>query len=271
MKQSLNRLRDFAACARALGRTPREQWHLFWCQLKNLRVRLGLAEHAPDRVYALGTVYGTLHFRDNFGDITNLLGLYYHQVYRPHRLQTDGAIVDVGANIGLAAALFAHHNPDRPIYCFEPLGQNVEMVRRNCPRAVVEQIALGATASTVALQVDEDSVMASAIPCGWETHEETFEVNTLDQYTEERGIGAVALLKIDTEGMELDILRGGQETLRRVSEVVMETHGTERHAESMRLLRVAGLEVDSEEFDGETGFVRASRPVGEVAPVESVV
>jgi FkbM family methyltransferase len=180
-------------------------------------------------------------------------------VYRPRPLPHDGVILDVGANIGLAAALFAHYNPERPIYCFEPLSANARMARLNCPRATVENIGLGLEKDRVTLQVDAYSVMASTIDCDWETHEETFDVLPLDTYVQEKGLDKIALIKLDTEGMELDILRGGQQTLQKTQEVVMETHERFRHDESMRLLSEAGFRIDSEAFDGHTGFVFASR------------
>lgn len=259
MSQSFSRLKDFLLCALKLGKRPQDKWAIFWRETKNLRVRLGLGAHHPEEVYTLQTIYGPLHFRDNFGDVTNLVGLYYHQVYRPRTLPHDGAILDVGANIGLAAALFAHYNPDRPIYCFEPLSANAAMARRNCPRATVENMGLGARKNQVTLQVDPYSVMASTIDCDWETHEETFDVIPMDTYVEEKGLDKIALIKLDTEGMELDILQGGRQTLQKTQEIVMETHERFRHDESMRLLREAGFHIDAQEFDGHTGFVFASR------------
>ena len=73
----LARLRDFCASAAALGPDAGARWAIFWSETKNVRVRLGLARHHPAHVYALDTVYGRLHFRDNFGDITNLPNLLY--------------------------------------------------------------------------------------------------------------------------------------------------------------------------------------------------
>jgi len=266
MPNAFHRLKDFLLCAAALGKSPHDKWAIFWRETKNIRVRLKMATYHPGDVYSLQTVYGPLHFRDNFGDITNLVGLYYHQVYRPRRLPHDGVIVDIGANIGLAAALFAHYNPGRPIFCFEPLSANAALVELNCPHATVERVALGARQNRVTLQVDADSVMASSITCDWDTHEETFDVIPLDAYAQEKRWDRIALMKIDTEGMELDILQGGAATLRKTQEVVMETHEQFRHDASMRLLREAGFTIDADEFDGHTGFVFASRhPV--TAPV----
>ena len=259
MLQPFERLKDYIDCARELGGSPKEVCSIFWHETKNLRVRLRLGTYHPNQVYSLKTVYGPLHFRDNFGDITNLVGLFHHNVYRAGALDEEGVIMDVGANIGLAAAWFAFHNPSRPIFCFEPLMANTALISRNCPTASVEQVAVGARRGRVKLQVDADSVMASSIPCAWETADAEFDVISLDEFTRQRDINSIALLKIDVEGMETEILKGSENTLKRTHRVAMETHGKSRHEFARRHLQEAGFNIDSEEFAGTTGLLFASR------------
>jgi FkbM family methyltransferase len=257
MLHPFERLKTYIDCANGLGGNLRNSCSIFWRETKNVRVRLGLAAYHPNEVYALKTIYGPLYFRDNFGDITNLPGMFHQNEYRSKALAEDGVILDVGANIGLAAAWFALHNPGRPIYCFEPLAANVALITRNCPTAIVEQVAVGACHGRVKLRVDPDSVIASLIPCWWETKDFEFEVISLDEFTSERGIERVALLKIDVEGMETEVLKGSEQTLKRTSRVAMETHGTLRHDQVMKSLRQSGFQIDAQEFDGGTGLVFA--------------
>ncbi|MCA9972614.1 MAG: FkbM family methyltransferase, partial [Anaerolineales bacterium] len=166
----LTKLKTFLMSAWALGPAPADKWALFWRQTKNIRVRLRLGRYHPADEYALQTVYGRLHFRDNFGDITNLANILYDRAYRLTRIAAPGAIVDIGANIGMAAVWFAYHNPGRAVYCFEPLPPNVALIRQNCPRAHVQQVAVGARRGQMTLQVDADSVMASHhVDYSWQT------------------------------------------------------------------------------------------------------
>jgi FkbM family methyltransferase len=259
MPQTLGKLKDYLMCALTLGTNPKTKWAIFWRQTKNFRVRVGLGAYDPDRIYSLDTIYGPLFFRDNFGDITNLTNLFFKQVYRLGTLPRTGAVIDVGANIGLAAAWFAFHNPDRAIYCFEPLGANADLIARNCPNARVEQVALGARRGSVTLRVDPNNVMASRIPCGWETNEGTFPVVPLDEIIQAHGVAQVAMLKMDAEGMELEILEGAKNTLEITQQVAMETHGSSRHAAVLPILRERGFTIDSQEFNESTGMVFASR------------
>ncbi len=260
---SAEKLFDHLACAWRLGAAPMDCADIFWRETKNVRVRLGLARHHPDQVYSLNTRFGRFYFRDNFGDITNLTNLIFHDVYGIRELAGPGVILDVGANIGLAAGWISHFNPGRPIYCFEPLSGNAAMVRKNCPHARVHDVAVASGVGEVALGVDTSSVMASSIPCSWRTTQQTFPTISLDGFVRSAGIKEIALLKIDAEGMELEILKGAREILPRIARVAMETHGVAAHENALDLLRRAKFQVDSAEFNGRTGMVFTSRSYGQ--------
>lgn len=190
-----------------------------------------------------------------------MVGLLWRCVYRTEVPVGPGDILDVGSNIGLAAAWFAHACPGRRIHCFEPLPDNVRMVRLNCPSARVSNVAVGATAGRLTLQADPDQVMATSIPTSWDTQPVEVDVLTLDDYAAQHGIERVALLKIDTEGMELEVFRGAPSLLERTDQVVLETHGRDRHRATLDLLTAAGFTIVREQFGDETGMVNAARGI----------
>jgi len=255
----LHKLGEFWRCAWSVGEDAGASLSIFWRETKNVRVRLGLARHYPDRVYTLRARGGPLHFRDNFGDITNLPNLFHRRVYAPPVPVGEGAILDVGANIGLAAAWFSREYPGRPIHCFEPLEENARMARLNCRVATVNTVAVGREPGTVELRVDRDAVMASTIPWERAVATRTLSMITLDEYARSNAIERVALLKIDTEGMELDVLDGARAVLECTGVAALETHGQDRHEGTLDRLRAVGLRIDHEEYDGTTGMVFASR------------
>ncbi len=257
MAGSFSRLVDFALCGRALGVTPGDKWAIFWKETKNIRVRLGLDKHHADEVYSLNTLYGKLYFRDNFGDITNLPNIFFRQVYGVTKLESKGVVLDIGANIGLVAALINYYNPGVQIHCFEPLGDNARMIRMNCPSAMVNQVALGAEEGVVSLEVDQNGVMASRISRPLPTQQISFTVMPLDQYVDENEITDVALIKLDAEGMELEILNGAARTLDITRSVVMETHGSDRHQVVISCLEAAGFTIENSLFGDTTGMVYA--------------
>ncbi len=254
-----SKLRSFLRCASALGRTPGERARILWALSKNARVRARVARHHPDAVYSLATHLGEVHLRDNFGDVTNLSGLLVENTYRVTKLDRPGEILDVGANIGLFAKWIHAHNPERRVHCFEPLRSNAAMVRRNCPAAVVNQLGVGRERGTVEVGVDAHAVMASSVAQRWALTPIEFEVIPLDAYAEDRGLGEIALLKLDTEGMELDVLDGAPRVLAQTHQVAMETHGDERHRASLARLAAAGLRINAEERRGAVGMIWASR------------
>lgn len=256
------RLGEFWRCAWSVGEDARASWSILWRETKNVRARLGLARHHPERVFTLRARGGPLHFRDNFGDITNLPNLFHRRVYEPPVGVGEGAILDVGANIGLAAAWFSREYPGRPIHCFEPLEENARMAKLNCAVATVNTVAVGREPGTVELRVDRDAVMASTIPWERAVSKRSLAVITLDDYIRSERIERVAFLKIDTEGMELDVLDGARDVLRVTAVVALETHGRDRHDGALDRLRAAGLSIDREEYDGHTGMVFASRSSG---------
>ncbi len=255
----MGKLSTFVRTANHLGPGLAGRARILWRLSKNIRVRAKLASYHPERVEPLATIYGNAYLRDNFGDVTNLPGLWVDNVYGVTEVDGDGCILDVGANIGLFAAWARHHNPDHEIFCFEPLHANAELVSRNCPDAKVLDYGLGRESTRIPVNVDEHGMMASHVDQPWETSESFIEVKPLDDVVGELGIGDVALLKMDTEGAEIDVLEGGKRTLERVARVVMETHSTELHQESIDRLEGAGIPVDREFFDGHTGFVFARR------------
>jgi FkbM family methyltransferase len=256
-------LKDYLFCAVSLGQTSTDSIRLFWQELKNLRVRLKLARYHPEKVVSFKTTFGTLYFRDNFGDITNMVNLLFRREYRLKQLTSPGVILDVGANIGMAAVWFHYYNPDREIFCFEPLQTNAALIRLNCPEAKVFELALGSEPGKVDLSVDRDEVMASAIPTQWKTTLQQFPVATLDALAIKEQWTDVAMLKMDVEGMEAEILKGAKNILRKTHHVVVETHTSELHEQTIQHLIEGGLTIDSELGKRKgTGLLFASRHSG---------
>jgi len=255
----LTQFKDYVLCAGTLASTKQDALSIFWQETKNFRVRMKVAKHHPQKIYSINTLFGKLYFRDNFGDITNLVNLLYRQEYRIKNLQAPGVILDAGANIGMAAVWFNYYNPDRDFFCFEPLAANTEMIRLNCPRAKIFQTALGSRETNINLRVDANQVMASAVPCAWDTKDQQFPVTTLDAIGQQENWKEIALLKMDVEGMEVEIFQGASETLTNTHHVIVETHTAELHQQTVKILTHAGFKIDSENRKQNTGLLFASR------------
>jgi len=109
------------------------------------------------------------------------------------------------------------------------------------------------------MHVDLQGSIASRIGTRWDTTDSEFEVIPLDSYVRAKGITEVALLKVDVEGMEMDVLDGAHETLAMTRRVAIETHGREQHEGVLNRLRAAGFATEQVVREGATGMIRAMR------------
>lgn len=137
-------------------------------------------------------------------------------------------IFDVGAFIGLAAIEYSDAFPKAIIYSFEPSLENLTQLRANIPNnpcVQSYQIALGDRDASGEFKYFSDHPSTSRlvepgtalIESGGEMVEvggtAAVQVKTLDTFTKENGIDRIDLLKIDTEGHEMSVLKGAARTL----------------------------------------------------------
>lgn len=129
--------------------------------------------------------------------------------------QVEGDIIDVGANEGQWARAVRPFAGERTIHSFEPVPQTfakLSTTLAHTPGARLVNAGLGAREGIITLNVNPAvSEMASAYPVvDWHAGAEPIQcrITTGDRYLAEQGIAAVALLKIDVEGMEADCLAG---------------------------------------------------------------
>jgi|SRR5687767_10733995 len=141
-------------------------------------------------------------------------------------------IFDVGANRGQTYAHFRHDFPEALIHCFEPIAapfSELSKVTAGDPKVICENLALGEQAGNqvVTLHGEKDflnSLRADLMNSAPGAEVETVKIETIDRYLSAKGIQSVDLLKIDTEGYELNVLRGASQALSagRVSLVLAE-------------------------------------------------
>ncbi|GAA3924134.1 FkbM family methyltransferase [Actinoplanes auranticolor] len=129
-----------------------------------------------------------------------------------------GAVFDIGANVGLYAALAAAVS-DRDVVAFEPFPTLAEVAERvaadNGLKIRVERIALSDHAGTATFYLSDTSDSSNSLAAGFRksSRQIEVEVETLDEYVKRNGI-IPAVLKVDTESTEPDVLFGAAETLR---------------------------------------------------------
>jgi FkbM family methyltransferase len=142
---------------------------------------------------------------------------------------TDGVVLDIGANMGSFTIPLAYHLPHFSFVCFEPqrmvyyqlcgnvalnslrnvrtfnqgLGEHDEFFRLPVPDYSQEE-------NIGAFSLDEEVRNHDDYLCKTNGHAEQIVIAPLDSFQ----IGNVRLIKIDVEGMELSVLKGGIETIK---------------------------------------------------------
>lgn len=138
-------------------------------------------------------------------------------------------VFDVGASVGQSALDFAAAFPEAQIHSFEPDPASFDQMLSNSahqPRIRPHRIALGDTVGSATLfqnrfaqtnsllPVDPNSVAYLVSPLLIEPIGSTpVVVSTVDQSCLENSVDRIDLLKIDTQGCELQVLKGASRML----------------------------------------------------------
>ena len=146
------------------------------------------------------------------------------------------SVIDVGAHHGQFALFARHRFPHAQLFCFEPLPDAQQILRQVFTQAAqIEffEVALGpdktvAQAMHVSRLDDSSSLLpitrryTTAFPGTEEATSISVPVTRLDDVLADPAPARPCLLKIDVQGYELEVLRGGEQTLRGVDEVFVE-------------------------------------------------
>jgi FkbM family methyltransferase len=134
----------------------------------------------------------------------------------------DVLIFDIGANIGDSAIAFRKEFPTAIVHSFEPFRAIFETLVRNTRKYGIRchHLALGAEIGdrTVRRESASPYFRANSVsnqPDGNTPPDliEIIQLTTLDAFCEQNGIQRIDILKTDTEGFDLQVLRGAKSLL----------------------------------------------------------
>ena len=186
-------------------------------------------------------------------------------------------VLDVGANIGVAAAFFAEECGAGAVHSFEPVAPIFDVLRRNLrtfPACIPHDYGLGSESGPATITYYPDAWAVSGLYAdpsaeraivkrallnrgssaadadarvkdGFETEELECELRTLSKVLETESIERVDLLKIDVERAELEVLAGiAEPDWPRIRQVSAELHlESDRREETTAMLTTRGFEV----------------------------
>lgn len=174
----------------------------------------------------------TLHMRTDLSlsDWITFRGIWVHQDYFHPLINHCRSILDVGANIGIAAVWLKALVPDAELACIEPDPRNLPLARLNLAEndisARIFECAVAPYTGRAQLGIEDFYGKSCLDDSGLYQHKEFVEVETrrIPEILDELGWSRVDLLKMDIEGMERDILADAGDWLHRVGLIVMEVH-----------------------------------------------
>jgi FkbM family methyltransferase len=162
-------------------------------------------------------------------------------------LPRHSVVVDVGANTGDYSLALSRLAPDIDVYAFEPHPVTYNTLKRHAsPQVHCYNAALGDSVGAIELYDYKDSTGSSHASLFRDVIEKIHrkpsrsypvQVTTLDSVIKENAIKRVGLLKIDTEGNELAVLRGGAESIAAGMIDVIQLEFNEMHVTSRTFFR----------------------------------
>ncbi|MFK8046429.1 MAG: FkbM family methyltransferase [Crocinitomicaceae bacterium] len=152
--------------------------------------------------------------------------IYFINTFLKQKVDSNSIFIDVGANKGEFSSLLRKAHPQAKIYAFEPNPNTFKLLNKNCGNSVqVINKGIGEQNGELNLFFDEDNItseQASSDPEILKTIAKSqnltsvkIAITTLDQFTSKNGIEKIDFLKIDTEGFELEALKGARLLLER--------------------------------------------------------
>jgi FkbM family methyltransferase len=167
-----------------------------------------------------------------------VFGSFQKHVYQNAYLSLpqDAVVLDVGANAGIMTLQFAKQAPSGKVYSFEPtfyayakFTRNLELNPELAKRVVPIQSFVSSTTSVkhnikayaswkVGGKIDST---AHIVHGGVHKSVDGIGALTLDDFCEQNKIERVDFIKIDTDGHELEVLKGAEKTIRKLRPTII--------------------------------------------------
>jgi FkbM family methyltransferase len=178
-------------------------------------LRLVIGFPAPRALDRFARFYARTRAGEGFGDATLNGELRFLEAHGP----SCRVIFDVGARTGTWTELALRASPGAEVHSFEPMRASYERLaaRGFPPSVVLNRLALSDAEGEAVIHARSTSLHSRRLSPGdaaMDGEEEPVRLTTLAAYCEDRGIGEIDLLKIDAEGHDLAVLRGGEAMIR---------------------------------------------------------
>lgn len=173
-------------------------------------------------------------------------------------------IIDAGANSGQFSKAASYFFPEAKLDSFEPLPDMYPIIEkkfRNNPNITTHNVALGNENGTIKFNKNKYGHISSIMEISEENIHYPKQQNDLDQINvgikrlddifPPQTIQRPALLKLDVQGYEMEVLKGGDETMKQIDYIVIEANmeqlykGQASFTEMNKFLNGNGFELEA--------------------------
>lgn len=195
----------------------------------------------------MDSIQQIIFLTDNYFDIANLQYVFNEfQGGIVQKIVSDGVILDIGANIGNHTLYFANEGNAHKVIAFEPVWETFQILQRNILlnhlEHVVElhQCGLGDDEGYANIYGYNYS-NTGGTPLNIVKEAGAIAIHSLDSFKIQ---GKIALIKIDVEGMEIKVLQGATDTIKRHKPYILIESFAENYPKTNTFLTALGYEVE---------------------------
>jgi FkbM family methyltransferase len=206
------------------------------------------------------------------GDLGYILECFIQRTYEslPGFAPEEGNIcLDIGANIGSCSLSWLRRNRTGKILSCEPQPETFERLSANIglngPGDInVLQVAVSSRSGQIEMYSREDSSMAVAFSSGTSSDTIAVQAVTLDELVDSHQLDRIDLCKIDVEGHEVEVLKGGEKAIGMIRRLVIEYHSKELRSQVLSILdrTLSVIRVD----ESDVGLIFAERTTEVAVP-----
>lgn len=157
------------------------------------------------------------------------------------KVPMNGLVVDVGGFDGNVAIKFANALPKSQVYTFEPIKKHFEQLKQNTsvyPTIKAFNIGLGETTEELQINKLSNDSSSSLLEVSSNIGNDFFSTNLAPKAVEMISVkrlddillentSSISILKMDVQGFELQVLKGGIQTLKKVYLIILEMQNHE--------------------------------------------
>jgi len=156
------------------------------------------------------------------------------------KIAESDMIIDVGAASGIVSMRFSKAFPDTPIYSFEPIPDTFQLLKETTKggsNITIFNKALGNEVKQIEIHLASRITSSSLLNIEKNLSNEFWKTNLTETGTVQVQLAKmdieipkdkkVGILKMDVQGFELEVLKGGAETLKRTGIVLVELQNHE--------------------------------------------